>query len=120
MRRLCVLAVVTTIALPQVASAAEMFWNFQNNYPYVVDIQLFAPYRNNFWPNYNRVWIHQHGGVMRFGIACIQGEKVCYGASPRGNYHVDWGSGVGNQYSCSSCCYLCIDGQETPIINLDP
>lgn len=120
MRILTALAVgAMAIASSMSASAAEMHWNFRNNYPYSVDIQVYAPNRNNFWPTHNRVWTHDGSGVRRYGISCYDGEKVCYGASPRGDYSQYWGSGIRNTQSCSSCCYTCIDGFDTPVINLN-
>ena len=120
MRTLMALVIGAAAIAPSMsASAAEMYWNFRNNYPYTVDIQVYAPDRNNFWPTASTVWTHGGSDVRRYGISCHDGEKVCYGASPRGNYSRYWGSGIHNTQYCDSCCYTCVDGFDTPVINLN-
>jgi hypothetical protein len=57
---------------------------------------------------------HGDGMTDDSTLACIYGDKICFGAepfpTPNGKY---WGVAIDNSESCIGCCHLC--GQITPV-----
>lgn len=106
------LAGVLACAAPSLAWAADFTFVIQNNHYYSVEIQIYSPIRRNVWPAVNRVWVNRSSVPERYGISCIPGENVCFGAASGRTY---WGVGLHGQHGCASCCYTCIDGGEANV-----
>lgn len=117
------LALLVLIAAQTVAAGAamaeSMVWKFRSHHPNIVDVQLYASARNHVWPGNGRVWSLKDYAAHSVSINCVRGDKVCYGAWVRGTESSYWGGGRNNRKNCSSCCYICGNTSQTPIINLN-
>ena len=116
MRKLLATAALLTCIVPASASAADFTFVIQNNHYYAVEVQIYTPIRRAAWPAWNRVWINSSSVPERYAISCVPGEKVCFGAQAGRIY---WGVGLRGRYGCVACCYTCVDGGESPTINLN-
>jgi hypothetical protein len=56
--------------------------------------------------------------VHEVKLACMSGEKICYGGWATGNAKLYWGRGAENKHRCDTCCYTC-NNNMTPVINLN-
>lgn len=101
------------------ATAQTMVWKFKSQHANIVDVQLYASARNNVWPGNGQVWSLKDYNVHTMTISCVAGEKVCYGAWVRGTESSYWGGGRGNRQSCTSCCYVCGNTAQTPVVTLN-
>lgn len=84
---------------------------------YTVDVNLFNASATLVWPGSNRVWSLDDSKTHRFVISCRDGEKICYGASRRGNSDVYWGVGPDGRRGCANCCTTCGTGALTMTLN---
>ncbi len=100
-------AVLLMACVMRPASAAELTWHFQSDYPYTVDVELFSQDRNHVWPGNDRVWSLDDYATHDISISCMYGEKICYGASARGNSSTYWGVGPEGNEGCENCCARC-------------
>lgn len=64
----------------------------------------------------NLVWPSDHGKVfpttvdgaeVRETLACIFGDKLCYGAAKNPEDNTYWGLSLEGDESCANCCVLC-------------
>ncbi len=101
------------------ATAAELTWHFQSDYPYSVDVELYSQSRNHVWPGNNRVWTLDDYDTHGISISCQYNEKICYGAWSRGDPDTYWGAGPDGQYACEDCCARCGRG-DTSLKHLIP
>jgi hypothetical protein len=113
------LALMVLFGAQGMANAETMTWKFKSYHATVVDVQIYAPARNNVWPRNGQVWSLKDSNVQDVKIDCGRGEKVCYGAWVRGTESSYWGGGRNYKQSCSTCCYTCGSPKETPIIHLN-
>lgn len=116
---LALIAVAAQLLTIGAATAETMVWKFKSQHPNIVDVQLYASARNNVWPGNGQVWSLKDYNVHTMSISCVAGEKVCYGAWVRGTESSYWGGGRNNRQSCSSCCYVCGNTAQTPIVTLN-
>lgn len=94
-------------------------FRFESEHPNKVDVVIYSADRPGFqWPAPGRVYVLDSDEVTKFKVACLGGERVCYGAWVSGSESSYWGVGRGNKNRCSKCCYKC-DGLETPVITLE-
>lgn len=96
-----------------------MVWRVRSDYRYTVSLAFFSQdRRGHYWPGNDQAWILNDSRVHEYHISCRTGERICYGAWPKGNPRKSyWGVGFGGQQRCSRCCQLC-DGRVTGIIGL--
>jgi hypothetical protein len=112
-----VASMLLTLGCAASASAETLTWHVRSNYPYTVELKFYSATRNHVWPNNYEVWLLNDYLIHTFSLTCRRGEKICYGAWPRGNTRYYWGVGQNNQ-SCADCCYTC-NGDETIIRDLN-
>lgn len=103
------------IAFAQAASAETLTWRFRNDHRSVVNFELYASARRHVWPGNKEVYTLRDSAAHSVKIACVAGEKVCYGAWVKNSRSKEWGAGYGGKGGCERCCYRC-NGGETPIL----
>jgi len=98
---------------------SEMTWQMKTTRGDKIEIAFFSQDRKGFrWPAQGRVYtLTDDDEVRKFKIACLGGEKICYGAWVSGRPSTSWGMGQDGKRSCQNCCYTC-NGNETRIIAL--
>lgn len=95
---------------PGTASADVVEYNMANRTNHTVSLKFYSRSRNAVWPGASRVWVLLPQRRYTFRLRCFRGEKICYGAWPRGGrYRGFWGVYRGNR-GCSSCCFRCRNG----------
>lgn len=68
------------------------------------------------WPGGGQSYLLEAGSMNRYGLNCIVGEKICYGATSISDRRI-WGTGVHHETSCTNCCHFCGPSEEAgPII----
>jgi len=113
---LAAVALAFASAAPE-AQTSEMTFKVKSNYQYKVEFVMYSSDRKGFqWPAPGRVYMLDDSQVHTFKLACLGGEKICYGAWVSGNSKTYWGIGKNNQ-RCEKCCYTC-NHNETPVITL--
>lgn len=118
MLRKALLAAVTLALLPLVPAKAEsLLFSVQSKYPYIVHIAFYSDNRNWEWPGDDKVYVLDDSRVHDYSLGCNSGEKICYGAWPKGTRKSYWGVGPDGNQSCRGCCYIC-NGGETGVIVL--
>ena len=93
-------------------------WRVKSEYPYVVSLEFYSSSRNHAWPGNGKVWILDDSEIHTYNLRCYSGEKICYGAWPKGDSSLYWGVGQNNRHGCSSCCYTC-EGGKTRVMVLN-
>jgi hypothetical protein len=97
----------------------SLTWLIRSNFPYSVDVAFYSSTRRGLsWPGNNQVWTITNSDTQNYKLTCLAGERICYGAWPRGDPSRYWGVGSGGQQGCSNCCYTC-NGGETNTIQLN-
>lgn len=110
------LAVLLAIGV-QPALASDVTFVIKNNHPNAVELELYSQDRDHVWPGGDQVYYLDDGEVKNIGLACEEGEQICYGAWISGDPESYWGVGPNNTENCESCCYTC-SGGSTEEINL--
>lgn len=115
-----VLGLVVALAMvPMSQARAETFlFSIQSEYPYIVHLAFYSENRNWEWPGGDQVYVLDDSRVHDYSLNCNSGEKICYGAWPKGTRQSYWGVGPDANQSCSDCCYIC-NGGETGVIVLN-
>lgn len=94
-------------------------WDFQNQNPYIIELEFYSQHRDNVWPGNGQVFVLTDRDTHKYPLACIPGEIICFGAwlqgNPQGTY---WGAGWGRQQYCAACCHVC--GPEVPLFVFGP
>jgi hypothetical protein len=93
----------------------DVTWNVSKNFGGALALSFYSTLRQNHsWPGSDRVYLLNDQSSHQYGLNCIAGEKICYGAwfsgNPDGTY---WGAGPGGRHSCVSCCSVCDGGEYT-------
>lgn len=105
---------------PMAATAADsQTWKIRSFSSKPVELKFFSQNRRNVWPGATKVYVIRDYTVKSFPLACINGEKICYGAWLKGNTKSYWGVGSDGKQKCTSCCYTCNGKTETAIVNLN-
>ena len=98
---------------------SEMTFQIKSHYPYKVQVALYSDARKgHVWPGVGRAYNLDDSQTHQIKIACLGGEKICYGGWVTGNSTTYWGVGNNNAQRCTNCCYTC-NGGMTPVINLN-
>lgn len=116
-RLVLMLALLCAGALP--AMAGSMTWNIRAFDKHAVDVKFFSQNRKSEWPGNNQVWTIKDFKVHTMKLACVDGEKICYGAWVRNHDQKAWGVGHFNRNKCSNCCFTCGSNTVTPVMNLN-
>ena len=74
----------------------------------------------DWWPGNGNVYMLGNGQLRSYGLSCLAGENICYGASMNLFVERYWGAGSKHQYNCTNCCYVCGQNAQTGVINLSP
>jgi hypothetical protein len=85
-----------------------------------VQIEFFSEDRHSAWPGNGMAYKLNDYKEHNFKLACINREKICYGAWITNNPNVYWGAGPHGSAGCSDCCVECRGGQVREIILRDP
>jgi hypothetical protein len=93
-------------------------FQFKSAYKYKLQVAFFAQDRNHVWPGSGNAYNLDDSKVHEIKLACIGGEKICYGGWVTGNARLHWGRGAENKLRCENCCYSCNDNM-TPVIHLN-
>jgi hypothetical protein len=103
----------------QAEAQGDMTFKVRSNHTNKVQISFYSADRKGYqWPGPGRAFNLDDDDVHEFRIACLAGEKICYGAWVTGDSSSFWGVGLDNKARCSNCCYTC-SGGTTRIINLN-
>jgi hypothetical protein len=116
-RRLVAFGALLALASP--AAAQQVTFRVQSMYQYKVQIEFYSQNRQFAWPGGTRAYNLDDYAVHTYTLNCNRGERICYGAWVTGNQNKFWGVGLHGRQSCGNCCYRC-DGQQTPVIVLNP
>jgi len=77
-------------------------------------IKFYSQDRSHVWPSVSTAWNLDDYATHAYSLACISGEKICFGAwsVARDGYtgSLSWGVGHGDTRSCRSCCFICGEG----------
>ena len=104
------LSVLVLLLSSQTLMASTVTFKIKSLYPYIVSLSFYSQNRNHSWPGGDKVWILDDSRTHTYRLSCQYGEKICYGAWPRGNSDSYWGTGNGDEHSCSHCCLKCDGG----------
>lgn len=99
------------------ARADSVLFSIQSEYEYIVHLEFFSNDRDWQWPGGDEVYVLDDYDVHDFSLECRSGEKICYGAWPKGSRKKYWGAGLDGRESCENCCISC-SGGETGVIVL--
>jgi hypothetical protein len=97
--------------------AGVLEWDVKSNYRYKVGIKFYSQARNHVWPSDEKFWVLDDYGTHTYRLACMQGEKICFGAWSTGSDKTYWGAGHGGKEACSSCCYTCGANTRRQVLN---
>mgnify|MGYP001576783934 FL=1 len=114
-----ILAALMLAFVPGSAEAqSEMTFRFKSDYDFKVQIGLYsADRKGHIWPGGGKAYNLDDSQVHSIKIACLGGEKICYGGWVTGNAKRYWGVGNNNTQRCEKCCFVC-NGGQTPVITL--
>jgi hypothetical protein len=105
------LAIVVLLALvgfvsigTQRAQAQVVNFCFENHAPYIIYVRMFSKSRNAVWPP-SGGWVLDDRARHCVRLACIVGEKICFGAFDGAGRN--WGVGYNNTLGCPNCCGTC-------------
>ena len=114
------LGVALVLAMLPVAQvrAESLLFSVRSDYPYIVHIAFYSDDRSWEWPGGDQVYVLDDSRVHDFSLNCNSGEKICYGAWPKGTRKSYWGVGPDRNHYCQNCCYIC-NGGETGVIVLN-
>lgn len=107
------------LSLGGTATAGSILWQIQSFYRHKVDLAFYSQNRRHEWPGGGNVYILNDYSVRKIRIACVNGERVCYGAWVRGNTRSYWGSGYKSAHRCQTCCYTCQNNVVTQVFKLN-
>lgn len=94
-------------------------FKFKSTYKYKVQVAFFSQDRaGHVWPGGGQAYNLDDSKVHEIKLACLGGEKICYGGWVTGNAKLYWGRGADGKLRCENCCYACNDNM-TPVINLN-
>ena len=97
-------------------------FHFRSEYPSTIQLEFYSTNRPAAWPGGNAVYYLNPGQTETYGLQCVQGEQICYGAWVPGT-PVFWGIGDAVRQNkpaqCADCCYVCGGGQSF-ILTLRP
>ena len=114
-----VAAVWLAVAGVGTAQAQEtLTFRVQSGYPYKVQIAFFSQTRSYVWPGPGKAFSLDDSDLHEFPLSCRSGEEICYGAWVTGDGAQYWGVGAKNDQSCKKCCFVCGDGDMTPVLSL--
>lgn len=113
-------SVLAVFAFMTTAAHADETFTFRvkSTYDYKVQIAFFSQARNHVWPGPGRAYSLDDSQTQSFPLACESGEKICYGAWVTGDGSQLWGVGPKNDQSCKNCCFVCGDGDVSPVLTL--
>lgn len=130
------LAICASFVLPApVASATEMTFQFVNDTERPLNVKLFSRGESGqHWPSKSRAYsVSPNPEVQQLKINCPQGEMICWGAwvtvqsvsgeitgGRRSTSTGTFNAGVGerNNRPCESCCHVCKEGAQLPLVRL--
>jgi hypothetical protein len=95
---------------------ASIVFRVRSSYQYNMQLAFYSQNRQHVWPGYDRAYELNDYDTHAFQLACEEGERICYGAWPKGRSSPYWGVGYGGQQGCKSCCWVC--GQNPGEIHL--
>ncbi len=98
----------STTSLPAQERDEVITFIFQSEYPYVVNIRFYSQNYDAIWPSENKSWVIDDWETHEYGLSCVYGEKISWGAWAEGDNLTYWGAGNSN-LSCSGCAYICGD-----------
>jgi hypothetical protein len=111
---------ILTLAEPRGAFAEDETFRVTSMAEKDVQIEFFSEDRHHVWPGndkaYNLNDYKEHG----FKLACVNNEKICYGAWVTNKPNVYWGMGFNGKEGCADCCVGCSGGHTRDIILRDP
>jgi len=109
-----------SVAAPSGAIAEDEIFRVKSMAESRVQIEFFSEDRHHQWPGNGRAYDLNDFKVHEFNLACVNDEKICYGAWVTGNANTYWGMGAHGTASCSDCCVACRGGHTREIILRDP
>ncbi len=98
------LLLLTTAGSQQSHAAVTLC--FTNNASNIIYMRAFSANRNAVWPA-GASWVLDDRVERCATLACVPGEKICYGGTD--NARAYWGVGHNGNVGCSSCCGFCND-----------
>lgn len=100
------------------ARAESLLFSIRNDYPYTLMLVFYSDDRNWEWPGDDQAYVLDDNRIHDYPLNCNYGEKICYGAWPKGSRKYYWGVGQDRSHYCTDCCYIC-NGGETGVIVLN-
>ncbi len=93
-------------------------WDVKSNFKYKSAIKFYSETRKGHeWPSTGEMWLLDDYATHKFRLACVSGEKICFGAWSTGSGKTYWGVGHGNKSGCSNCCHTCGDNPRPQTLN---
>jgi hypothetical protein len=94
------------------AQAGVVTFTFRNLTAHTVFMKMYSASR--VWPGANRHFILDDDAWHSARLACVVGEKICFGGSWRTDDTPKyWGIGYTGSHGCTDCCLICgTDGQN--------
>ena len=122
--RALAIAVLATFAVALSSSGHtqsdnNITFQFKSNYQYRVQVSFWSKTRNVVWPGNGKAYDLDDSEVHQIKLNCMSGEKICYGGWVTGNGRLYWGVGGDGRRGCTGCCFVCGQGDMTPILNLN-
>jgi hypothetical protein len=105
---LALLVVLGSGGAPVRAQDGVVSFRFTNNAAYTVYVKMFAQSRSWVWPSGSTSYILDDRTERTARLSCRVGEKICFGASYRGDdTPIFWGVGLRGTRPCTDCCLRC-------------
>lgn len=90
------------------AAQSSLDFKVKSLHPNKVYIQFFSDtYPGHFWPGPQEAWEIADWERHKYKLACVFGERICYGAATDFSNSTYWGTGLNGTENCSACCYEC-------------
>lgn len=117
LKRIAVCLMALTCLPVAQAKADSVLFSIQSEYKYIIHLAFYSSDRDWEWPGGDEVYVIDNYEVYDFHLNCQYGEKICYGAWPKGSRKTYWGVGRDGRQGCENCCIRC-EGGETGVIVL--
>lgn len=101
------------------AQADSITWQIRSFHRNAVHVKFYSMNRNHVWPTSTTAYAIRDYNLHRMTIACVRGERVCYGAHVVGNVNAYWGVGANPRRACTNCCYICRGAVVSVVHNLN-
>jgi hypothetical protein len=96
--------------VPGPVKADDVEINVRSDVSVRAQLKFYSKDRPYVWPSATTAWNLNDYETHAYNLACISGEKICFGAWSVPTGRLYWGVGHGGANSCRNCCFICGEG----------